>query len=55
MTGNDAIFEVHALMYVTLSKADEYVPYGEPVGTRECITLYPICRTHRGHYNRVRL
>jgi hypothetical protein len=39
MTGNDAIFEVHALMYVVLSKADTYVPYGEIVSTRECMTL----------------
>jgi hypothetical protein len=39
MTGNDAIFEAHALLYVVISKVDKYVSYGELVGTRECITL----------------
>jgi len=39
MTGNDAIFEVHAPMYVVLGKADKYVHCGDLVDTRKCITL----------------
>jgi len=39
MTGNVVISEVHALMYVVLSKPEERVLYGELVGTTECITL----------------
>jgi hypothetical protein len=55
MTGNDVISEVDALMYVVLSKAEKHVPNGEFVGTTECLTLYPRCRTNRGRYNRVQL
>jgi len=33
----------------------KHVPYGELVGTTECMTLYPSCRTNHGRYNRVRL
>jgi hypothetical protein len=33
------IFEVNALIYVVLSKAEKHVPYGEVVGTTECIVL----------------
>jgi hypothetical protein len=39
ITGNVAIFEVDALMYVILSKAEKHMPYGELVGTTECRTL----------------
>jgi len=41
MIGNDAIREVDALMYtyVVLSKVEKHVPYGELVGTTECVTL----------------
>jgi hypothetical protein len=39
MIGNVVISEVDALMDVVLSKAAKHVPYGELVGTRECITL----------------
>jgi len=39
MIGNVIIFEVDALIYVVLSKAEKHVPYGEVVGTTECIVL----------------
>jgi len=39
MTGIIVISEVGALVYVTLSKAENLVPYGELCGTTECITL----------------
>ena len=39
MIGNDFISEVDALMYDVLSKAENHVPHGELVGTRECINL----------------
>jgi hypothetical protein len=39
MIGNVVIPEVDALMYVALSKAAKHVPYGELVGTTECIML----------------
>jgi hypothetical protein len=48
-------FEVDALMYVVLSIAEKHVPYGELVGTTECVTLYPRCSTNQGRYNRVKL
>jgi len=31
--------EVDVQMYVVLRKAEKHVPYGELVGTTECITL----------------
>jgi hypothetical protein len=46
---------VDAVMYVVLSEAEKHVPYGELVGTTECMTLYPRCRAKRGRYNRVKL
>jgi len=46
---------VDAVMYVVLSEAEKHVPYGELVGTTECLTLYPRCRGSRGRYNRVQL
>jgi hypothetical protein len=55
MTGNVVISDVHALTYVVLSEVEKHVPYGELVGTRERLTLYPSCRTNRGRYNRVQL
>ena len=33
------ISEVAVLMYVVLNEEEKHVPYGELVGTRECITL----------------
>jgi len=39
MTVNVVIFEVDALTYVVLSKAQKHVPYGESVDTTKCITL----------------
>jgi len=39
MIGNVVIFEVAALIYVVLSKAEKHVPYGEEAGTTECIML----------------
>jgi len=45
---------VNALIYVVLSEAEKHVPYGESVGTTECMT-YPWCRGNRGRYNRVQL
>jgi hypothetical protein len=47
------ISAVDAHTYVVLSEVERHVPYGELVGTRECLTLYPRCRTNRGHYKRV--
>jgi hypothetical protein len=39
MTGNLAILQVHALMYVVLSKKENPVPYGKLVVTTECMTV----------------
>jgi hypothetical protein len=33
------ISEVEALMYVVLNRAEKHEPYGDLVGTTECITL----------------
>jgi hypothetical protein len=55
MIGNVVISKVDALTYVVLSEVEKHVPYGELVGTRECLMLYPRCRTNQGHYNRVQL
>jgi hypothetical protein len=33
------ITEVAVLMYVALSEEEKHVPYGELVGTTECITF----------------
>jgi len=38
MTGN-VIAKVEGFMYVALGKTEEHLPYGEIVGTKECITL----------------
>jgi hypothetical protein len=38
MTGN-VVSEVHAVVYVVLSKVEKHAFYGEFVGTRECVTL----------------
>jgi len=53
MIRNVVISEEDALMYVVLSKAGKHVPYGDLVGTTECLTLYTRCRINRGCYNRV--
>jgi len=53
--GNVFIFEVDAVMYVTLRKAEKHVLYGELVGTTECITLYTRRRTNRGRYDQLQL
>jgi len=42
-------------MYIVVSEAEKHVPYGELVGTTECLTLYPRSRIIRGRYNRVHL
>jgi len=39
MIGNNVTSEVAALTYVVLSKAEQHIPYGELVGTTECLTL----------------
>jgi len=39
MIVNVVISKVDALMYVTLSKAEKHMPYGESVGTIECTML----------------
>ena len=36
---NNRVYEADALMYVALSKIEKRVPYGELVGTTECLTL----------------
>jgi hypothetical protein len=51
MIGNVLISEVDALKYIVLSKVEKHVPYGELVGTIECVTFYPRYRTNRGRYN----
>jgi len=39
MTEIVVVSEVHARMYIALSKEEKNMPYGELVGTRVCITL----------------
>jgi hypothetical protein len=55
MTVTVGVSQVEALTYVVLSEAKKHVPYEESVGTTECVTLYPRCRTNRGCYNVVQL
>jgi hypothetical protein len=55
MTANVVIAVTDACMYVLLSEAEKHVLYWEIIGTSECITLYPKCRTDRGRYNGVKL
>ena len=38
-------------MYVTLSKTEKHVPYGELVGTTEWEMLHPQYHTNQGVYN----
>jgi hypothetical protein len=38
MAGN-VIAKVDAFMHLALNKTEKHLPYGELVGTRECITL----------------
>jgi hypothetical protein len=42
-------------MYVVLNKGKIRVPYGESLGTADCVALYPRCRINRGRYNGFRL
>ena len=53
--GHVVMSAVHAAVYFALNNAEKYVPYGESLGTTECVMLYPRRRTNRGRYNRVRL
>jgi len=53
--GSVVIFEVDAVMYVALRKAEKHLLYGELVGTTECITLYTRSRTSRGRYDQLQL
>jgi hypothetical protein len=39
MPGNVVTSDVDCLEYVVLSKAEKHVPYGQLVGTTECVTL----------------
>jgi hypothetical protein len=39
VTSNGVISKVEAVLYVVLSKAKKHVPFGELVGTTECMTL----------------
>jgi hypothetical protein len=39
MTDNVVISEVDCLEYVVLSEAEKALPYGQLVGTTECMTL----------------
>jgi hypothetical protein len=55
MTGNVVTSVVDALMHVILSKAEKHMPYGELVGTTECIMLRMRCHTNQDRYNRVQL
>jgi hypothetical protein len=52
MTAKIVINEVGVLVYNVLSKEEKHVPYGETVGTTECTTLYPRCRTKWVHITR---
>jgi hypothetical protein len=51
VTGNVVISGVDALTFVVLGEVEKQVPYGEVVGTGECLMLYPRCRTNQGRYN----
>jgi hypothetical protein len=42
MTGNVVTSEVDAVMCVVLSKATKRVPYGELIGTTECMMMYKV-------------
>jgi len=55
MNGNVVISEIGATACVVLSKAEDHVTYEESIGTTECITIYPRCRTNLGRYNGVKL
>jgi hypothetical protein len=55
MTGNVVISEADVRMYDVLNEVEKHVPYGELVGTTECLTFYSRCRTNRRRYNRVKL
>ena len=44
--GNIVTSKVDALMYAVLGKAEKHVPYGELVGTTECIMLQMRCRAN---------
>jgi hypothetical protein len=55
MNGNFVIAGADAFTYVPLSKAEKHVPYGEIVGTTECIYLLMRHRTNHHCYNRVQL
>jgi len=55
MFSNVTISKIDALLYVVLRKAEKHVLHGPLVGATACMTLYPRCRTNRGHYNRVTL
>jgi hypothetical protein len=56
LTGNIVICEADYSVYVVLRKEENYVHYGELVGTADCVALYSIsCGTSRGRYSRVRL
>jgi len=46
MMDSVAVPEVDALMYVVLNKAEKIVPYGDLLGTRECIMLQTRCCTN---------
>jgi hypothetical protein len=37
MIGNVIISKVDALMHAVLSKVEKHMPYGELLGTRECL------------------
>jgi len=39
VNGNLDMSDVDAVMYVVLTKAGKYVPYGELLGSVECIAL----------------
>jgi len=39
MTGNVVVFEIHALTCVVLRIPEQHVPYGEVIGSTECIAL----------------
>jgi hypothetical protein len=55
MTGSVVIPKADALVYVIISKEEQYMPNRELDCTIECLTLHTRCRTGRGLYNHVQM
>jgi hypothetical protein len=55
MTDNVVISVASGFIYVVISKEEKYVPYGELVGTTECIMLWTRYCTNVCRYNGAQL